>query len=78
MKITVFSAKGGVGKTPISYNIAKDKGWGIATNETYHILDRCMPEEDLLVVPPNEEFPELPPEVDVVFDLGGAIGAQHG
>ena len=76
MKITVFNAKGGVGKTPISYNIAKDCGYGIATNETYNVLDRVFPEDNLLVVPPNEEFPELPDEMNVVFDLGGAIGTD--
>lgn len=74
MKITVFSAKGGVGKTPIAYNIAKDLGYAMGTNETVHVLDQVMEEESLIAVPPNEEFPEFGDEIDIVFDLGGALG----
>lgn len=76
MKITVFSAKGGVGKTPISYNIAKDRGYAIGTNETYHVLDQVMPEDQLIAIPPNHEFPQFGDDIDIVFDLGGAIGAD--
>lgn len=76
MKITVFSAKGGVGKTPIAYNIAKDRNCAMGTNETFHVLDQVMAEESLIAVPPNEEFPDFGKEIDIVFDLGGAIGAD--
>jgi len=76
MKITIFSAKGSAGKTPISVNITLDRGYAIGTNETYHVLDSIIPEERLLAILPNETFPELPPEIDVVFDLGGAIGGD--
>lgn len=76
MKITVFSAKGSAGKTPISVNIALEREYAIGTNETYHVLDALFPDERLLAIGPNEEFPELPPEIDIVFDLGGAIGGD--
>lgn len=76
MKCTVFCSKGGVGKTPIAFNIARDRGYALGTNETFHVLDQVMPEESLIAIPPNEEFPEFGDEVDIVFDLGGAIGAD--
>lgn len=76
MKITIFSAKGGVGKTPIAYNIAKDHGYAMGTNETFHVLDQVMEEESLIAIPPNDEFPDFGEEVDIVFDLGGAVGAD--
>ena len=76
MKITVFSAKGSAGKTPISVNIALDRGYAVGTNETYHVLDALIPEERLLAITPNEEFPPLPDDIDIVFDLGGALGGD--
>lgn len=76
MKITVFSAKGGVGKTPIAFNIARDRGYAMGTNETYHVLDQVMEEESLIAIPPNETFPEFADDIDIVFDLGGAVGAD--
>jgi cellulose biosynthesis protein BcsQ len=76
MKITVFSAKGSAGKTPISVNIALDRGYAVGTNETYHVLDSIIPEEQLLAILPNESFPTFPPDIDVVFDLGGAMGGD--
>lgn len=76
MKITVFSAKGSAGKTPISVNMALDRGYAVGTNETYHVLDALIPEERLLAIRPNEEFPDLPDDIDIVFDLGGALGGD--
>jgi len=78
VKVTVFSAKGGVGKTPISVNIALDKEWAIGTNETYHIFDslRVIPDNRILAVEPREEFPDLPADIDIVFDLSGTLGGD--
>jgi len=76
MKITIFSAKGSAGKTPLSVNIALDREYAIATNETYHVLDKMFPDERLIAVAPNESFPIFPDDIDVVFDLGGAIGGD--
>lgn len=75
MKVTVYTAKGGAGKTPISVNLALEHGWNIATNDAISILSiqDGIEEEMLLEINPHEEFPELPDDFDVVFDLGGAI-----
>lgn len=76
MKITVYSAKGSAGKTPIATNIALDKGYALGTNELYHVFDSFFPEEKLLSIEPHEEFPEIPDEIDIVFDLAGSLSQQ--
>lgn len=78
MKVTVFSAKGGVGKTPIAVNIALDHEWAIGTNETYHIFDslQAIPDSRVLAVAPTEPFPTLPEDIDIVFDLSGSLGGD--
>lgn len=75
MKITVYNIKGSTGKTPIATNIALDHDYAIATNEIYHVLGDIFPDERVLEIAPSEAFPELPKEIDVVFDLGGFIEA---
>ena len=74
MKITVYSAKGSAGKTPIATNIALDKGYAIGTNEQFHVFDSFIEEEKLLAIPLEESFPEIPNGIDIVFDLAGSIG----
>lgn len=76
MKITVYSVKGSAGKTPIATNIALDKGYAIWTNELYHIFDSFVAEEKLLPIEPHEEFPKIPKDIDIVFDLAGSISQQ--
>lgn len=76
MKLTVFSAKGGVGKTPISTNIAFDRDCMIATNDEYHgfdVVERIKGEDRCMVIQPSETFPTFPDDWDVVFDLGGTL-----
>lgn len=73
MNIVVYSGKGGDGKTPIATNIALDMGFGICTNEHFHIFDSFIPEDDLIAIKSNEPFPTIPDELDVVFDLAGSI-----
>jgi hypothetical protein len=46
-----------------------ERGYAIATNETYHIFDGFIPEERLISLDMNEAFPAFGNEVDVVFDL---------
>ena len=73
MKITVYNVKGSAGKTPISVNIALDHGYALGTNEPYHVLDSFIPDNLLLSVLPDECFPEIPDNIDIVFDLAGSI-----
>lgn len=73
MKITVYSSKGGVWKTPLATNLALEHGYAIATNETYHVFDGFIPEERLISLDLNESFPDFGSDVDVVFDLAWTI-----
>lgn len=73
MKITVYNMKGSAGKTPIATNIALDREYALATNEPYNLLDAILPEERLFSLQPDEEFPEFPDGIDVVFDLAGLM-----
>lgn len=76
MKITVYSAKGSAGKTPIATNIALDREYAIGTNEQFHVFDSFIPDNRLIAVDLTEPFPEIPEGIDIVFDLAGAI-SEH-
>lgn len=73
MKICVYCAKGGGGKTPIATNIVLDRGYALGTNEFYNVYEGFIPEERLLVLKGGEEFPTIPEDIDMVFDLAGSI-----
>jgi len=73
MKIAIYNIKGGVGKTPIAVNLALQMNCPIATNERVHILDTIFDEDQVLSIPPKQPFPDLPAELDVIFDLAGLI-----
>lgn len=73
MIISVYSCKGGSGKTPIATNIALDKDFAIGTNDPYHVFELIFEDDRLLTTTLEQPFPEIPSSVDIVFDLGGAI-----
>ncbi len=73
MKITVYSSKGSAGKTPISANIAFDRGYALGTNEPFNVLEDIFDDDKVLSVEADDSFPELPGDIDIVFDLAGSI-----
>lgn len=73
MKITVYSTKWSAGKTPIAMNIAFDRWYCIGTNEPHHIFDRILPDSQFLSLDLNDPFPEIPEDIDMIFDLAGSI-----
>jgi hypothetical protein len=76
MKIAVYNAKGSAGKTPIATNIALERDYAIGTNELFHVFEGFIPEERLLALQMEESFPEIPDDIDIVFDLAGSI-SEH-
>lgn len=74
-KILIWNSKGGVGKTPIAYNMALDHGHSIGTNEGYYCYESLdsIPEETMIAVPMEERFPEFPEDVKIIYDLAGSI-----
>lgn len=76
MRITIYSAKGSAGKTPIATNIALDREYAIGTNEAFHVFDSFIPDERLLALDLSESFPDIPNDINIVFDLAGAI-SEH-
>lgn len=76
MKITIYSTKGWAGKTPIATNIALERGYAVWTNEMYHVFDGLIPENKLLSIGLNDSFPEIPQNIDIVFDLAWSISSS--
>jgi cellulose biosynthesis protein BcsQ len=76
MKITVFSLKGGVGKTSISVNLALTLGYGVITNDIYTPLERVLSKESLLKLKQNQAIPDLPDNYNIIFDFGGYVDSR--
>lgn len=75
MIITVYSFKGGVGKTPISINLALHFGYSIVTNDVYTPLEKIFPKKNLLKLMPKDRLPEFG-KVNVVIDLAGSMESR--
>ena len=75
MKVAVYSSKGSAGKTPISTNIAFDKGFCIGTNEAFHVYDSLIEDNKLIALQMEESFPQelVTHDIDIVFDLAGSM-----
>ncbi|NQZ59561.1 MAG: hypothetical protein HRT88_19090 [Lentisphaeraceae bacterium] len=71
MKVVVYNFKGGVGKTAISLNLALETGWGVVANEQYSPIEDALPEGSFIKVEHNKDFPVIPEDMDVIYDLGG-------
>ncbi len=76
MKIAIYSSKGSAGKTPIATNIVLDRDYAVGTNEPFQLYDTFIPDERVLPVAMDEPFPEIPDDVDIVFDLAGSMSAS--
>lgn len=72
-KIVVWSAKGGVGKTFISYNLYLEWGLGVITNEYYSELKDVVDKDFLKCLSPREEFPKIKKDWNIVVDMAGTV-----
>ena len=70
-RITVYHIKGGVGKTRIALNLALTLDAGLVTNDEYSIVNKVLPSKRLKILQTNQPLPSIPPEIPIIFDLGG-------
>ncbi len=73
MKITIYNFKGGTGKTSIALNLALTMNYGIISNDIYTPFDKILDKKKFIQLKPDQDLPDLPPEYDIIFDLGGHI-----
>jgi cellulose biosynthesis protein BcsQ len=72
-RITIWSLKGGVGKTTIALNLALDFHCGVITNERYTLLDKALEKGKFLKLDTEQSVPTIPKEHSIIFDMGGYI-----
>lgn len=70
-KITIWTTKGGCGKTNISAELALQLSYPAITNEQESMLSRVISADKLLILASNQEIPNM--DCGVIFDFGGYI-----
>ena len=75
---TIFSLKGGVGKTSLASALCleldyKGKKVPIITNDAISPLEEVLGKEKALKLKLDEDFPELKKKDDIIVDLGGFV-----
>lgn len=81
MKITLYNAKGGVGKTCIALNMALEMEYGMVTNDIFSPIETVLNQNNFIKVGTPEEartdddliddFPDIPNNVNLIYDLKG-------
>lgn len=74
-KITVYSLKGGQGKTSISCELSLELNWPIITNDIHSPLETILTEDSILKLAPGEYIPAVEEleEAELIFDFGGYL-----
>lgn len=77
-KITVYTLKGGEGKTTISCAIALEGDWAIITNDVHSDLTSALDESAYLVLEPDMPLPtkEDLEGGNIIFDPGGFLDVR--
>lgn len=74
-KITLYSLKGGQGKTSISCALSLELGWPVITNDIHSPIEEVLAEEMVLKLEPQEMLPKAEDldEGNLIFDFGGYL-----
>jgi len=74
-KITVWTLKGGEGKTTIACAVALECNWMIITNDIHSDLTSALKEEHFLVLEPDQPLPSKHDleGLNIIFDPGGFL-----
>lgn len=76
MRITIWSPKGGQGKTSLALAIAMEFKFLVVTNDTHSPIDSTLPEGTAMRLAPGEAFPDVPKSEKLIYDLGGNSEAR--
>jgi len=77
-KITIYTLKGGEGKTTLACAIALEGDWAIITNDVHSDLTSALDESHYLVLEPGQPLPtkkELE-GANIIFDPGGFLDSR--
>ena len=73
MKIMIYNIKGGQGKTDIALNLALTMDFNLITNEPLSPVEMVIHKDNVIKLNQESDFPEIPPEIDCIFDFGGYL-----
>lgn len=74
-KLTVYSLKGGQGKTTISCELSLELDWQVITNDIHSPLESILDKDYTLKLAPDVELPKAKELLgaDLIFDFGGYL-----
>ena len=75
---TIFSLKGGVGKTSLASALCLEFDYEgqkvpVITNDVISPLEEILGKDKALKLKPDQDFPELKKDDDIIVDLGGFV-----
>jgi MinD superfamily P-loop ATPase len=76
MKIVVWNLKGGQGKTVLSLAIAMLEDFYVVTNDVHSPIDEVIGTDRALRMGMRDSLPEVPPELNLIYDFGGYPDAR--
>lgn len=71
MIFVIYNFKGGEGKSKIALNLAMTMGYSIITNDVFTPIENVLPDNRILKIHPNQDFPNVDKKDSIIFDLGG-------
>jgi len=71
MILVIYNFKGGEGKSKIAQNLALTMNYSIITNDVFTPIENILPDNRILKIYPNQDFPKVNKNDDIIFDLGG-------